>query len=407
MNRPKLRFPEFRDDGEWEVKKIEEIAKVITGSTPKTSDSENYGGTKLFVSPADISENRYIRETDKTLSEKGFSKSRIIPKNSILFVCIGSTIGKIAQNKIECTTNQQINSLIPFEKNSNDFIYSLLEKSSEFIASLSAQQAVPLINKSEFSAIKLHFPPTPQEQQKIASCLSALDKLIHASTEKLSLLKDHKKGLLQQLFPAEGETLPQLRFPEFKDDGEWVEKKIEVACEKPFSGGTPKSNNPTFYGGNIPFIRSAEINKEATELYLTEEGLKNSSAKLVKKGDVLLAMYGANSGDVAISKMDGAINQAILCLRSKTNNFFLFHYLTHKKNWITSKYLQGGQGNLSGDIIKSVELLFPKAPQEQQKIASCLSAADELITAQTQKIAQLQDHKKGMMQQLFPVLNKE
>ena len=273
---------------------------------------------------------------------------------------------------------------------------------------------------SNLKEMEIFYPKDPKEQQKIADCLSSLDNVITAETEKLDLLQDHKKALLQQLFPAEGDSLsgvegdlagersrtPKFRFQEFKKDGDWEEKKIELACEKPFSGGTPKSNNINYYGGDIPFIRSAEIDKEFTELFLTEEGFKNSSAKMVKKGDVLVAMYGANSGDVAISKINGAINQAILCLRSKTNNSFIYQYLNHKKNWITTKYLQGGQGNLSGDIIKSVKLLFPRDPKEHQKIADCLSAVDDLIKEQVNKIVFLQEHKKGLLQQLFPNVNE-
>lgn len=194
---------------------------------------------------------------------------------------------------------------------------------------------------------------------------------------------------------------PRLRFPEFRDAGEWDVNKIEKACEKPFSGGTPTSTTKEYYGGTIPFIRSAEIDKEKTELFLTDEGLKNSSAKFVKKGDVLIALYGANSGDVAIGQIDGAINQAILCLRSKSSNAFLYQCLSFRKQEIISKYLQGGQGNLSGDIIKSIELLFPK-PEEQQKIADCLASLDELLTLEAQKLDTLKTHKKGLMQQFFP-----
>ena len=118
-------------------------------------------------------------------------------------------------------------------------------------------------------------------------------------------------------------------------------------------------------------------------------------------GDVLVALYGANSGEVALSKMHGAINQAVLCLRSKTDNTFLYQYLLLKKDEITTKYLQGGQGNLSGDIVKSIELQFPQKP-EQKKIADCLSSIDELISYQSQKLASLNIHKKGLIQQLFP-----
>ena len=197
---PKLRFGEF--SGEWEEKALGDVATIITGSTPRTSERENYGGNKLFVSPADISDSRYISKTGKTLSEVGFSKSRVVPSNSILFVCIGSTIGKVAQNQIKCATNQQINSLIPFDENSNDFVYSLLENNSFRIAALAGHQAVPLINKSEFSDIRLLFPKTEIEQQKIANCLSSLDDLITTQSEKIETLKEHKKGLMQQMFPV-------------------------------------------------------------------------------------------------------------------------------------------------------------------------------------------------------------
>lgn len=197
---PKVRFKEFEKDGVWVEKKLEKVAEVITGNTPSTNQPEYYNGEIMFVSPADINDNRYITQTKTTLTELGFSKTRHIKANSILFVCIGSTIGKIAQNKFECATNQQINSLIPFKEYSSDFLYSALENSASQISELAGIQAVPIINKAQFSSVKLFFP-TIQEQQKIASCLSSLDELITAQTEKIEQLKQHKKGLMQGLFP--------------------------------------------------------------------------------------------------------------------------------------------------------------------------------------------------------------
>lgn len=242
--------------------------------------------------------------------------------------------------------------------------------------------------------------PSPSEQQKIADCLSSLDELIEAHEQKCEALKQHKKGLMQRLFPAEGETMPRWRFPEFRDAGEWKNEIVGNMC-KTFSGGTPSTTKKEYYGGNIPFIRSAEINKAKTELYITDLGVKNSSAKLVHKGDILLALYGANSGEIAISKIDGAINQAILCIRSDQNDIFIFYYLFFKKEYVISKYLQGGQGNLSGEIVKSIDIYYP-SPPEQQKIADCLSSLDERIEAQEAKTAALREHKKGLMQRLFP-----
>lgn len=246
--------------------------------------------------------------------------------------------------------------------------------------------------------------PDFKEQQKIADCLSSIDDLIDAESRKLKVLEKYKKGLMQKLLPAEGKTLPEWRFPEFQGCGEWKSKSVGKAC-KMFSGGTPDTSKKEFYGGVIPFIRSAEINKSSTELFITEEGFKNSSAKMVKKCDILIALYGANSGEVALSKIDGAINQAILCLRHETNNVFVYHYFTHMKNRIISKYIQGGQGNLSAQIIKSVNLYFPKT-EEQQKIADCLSEIDTIITEQSNKVEQLKAHKKGLMQGLFPSLEE-
>jgi len=191
---------------------------------------------------------------------------------------------------------------------------------------------------------------------------------------------------------------PKLRFPGF--EGEWEEKTLgEVATS--FSGGTPKSGEPRFYGGYIPFIRSGEIHGDKTELFITEDGLNNSSAKLVKKGDLLFALYGATSGEVDLSKIEGAINQAILCIRSEViDTRFLYNYLSFRKNHITGHFLQGGQGNLSSDIIMSLTIPFPPFA-EQQKIASCLTEMDNTIACQQQKVEALKAHKKGLMQQLF------
>jgi type I restriction enzyme S subunit len=198
---PKVRFKEFENDGEWVKKKLGEVAEIITGNTPSTSEPTYYGGDKMFVSPADISDKRIVSQTKTKLTELGFSKTRKIKAGSVLFVCIGSTIGKVAQNKFDCATNQQLNSLVAFNDFSSDYLYSLLDANSSEIASIAGNHAVPIINKSAFSEIKLPFPTSLKEQQKIASCLSSLDALITAQAEKITQLQLHKKGLMQGLFP--------------------------------------------------------------------------------------------------------------------------------------------------------------------------------------------------------------
>lgn len=136
-------------------------------------------------------------------------------------------------------------------------------------------------------------------------------------------------------------------------------------------------SNSKYYNGNIPFIRSGEIHKDSTELKISEEGLKNSSAKLVNEGDLLYALYGATSGEADISKINGAINQAILAIKvnKETNKKFLLNYFNYTKNSILSRYLQGGQGNLSAQIIKNLRIEIPTRI-EQEKIGDLFSKID-------------------------------
>ena len=167
-----------------------------------------------------------------------------------------------------------------------------------------------------------------------------------------------------------------------------------------FSGGTPSSSNKDFYGGNIPFIRSGELHKEETELFITQSGYEKSSAKMVEVGDLLLAMYGATSGDVAISKIKGAINQAILCIRTKHNNKFIESVWNKHVSKILVKYLQGGQGNLSADIVKRISFSFPSLA-EQEKISHLIQLIDKRISTQNKVIDKLQSLIKGMEDNLL------
>lgn len=400
---PKLRFPEFVDEGEWEEKVLSKISNAIFDGSHQTPNYIENGIPFFSV------ENLVSGNKNKFISRKDYkiATNKNKPEKGDILI---TRIGKIGFSAIvEWDYEFSIYVTLACIKSSKHFnsyyLHSYFQSSAyqKEILSKSLLNAVPCkINMNELRETKVLLPNL-NEQQKIASCLSSLDEMIAAQGQKLDLLKDHKKGLMQKLFPQEGEKVPKYRFKEFEKDGEWVEMTINQVFGS-FSGGTPNTSKKEYYGGGIPFIRSAEIDKEETELSLTKEGLKNSSAKLVNKGDLLVALYGANSGETAISKIDGAINQAILCLQSEYSNAFIYNFLTLRKNWIVSKFIQGGQGNLSGNIIKSISIPFP-SPKEQQKIASCLSSLDALITAQTEKIEQLKLHKKGLMQGLFPKIN--
>lgn len=193
---------------------------------------------------------------------------------------------------------------------------------------------------------------------------------------------------------------PKIRFKGF--EGEWKASTIGDFTTS-FSGGTPTAGASEFYGGNIPFIRSGEIHESKTELFLTEAGLNNSSAKVVEKGTLLYALYGATSGEVGISKIKGAINQAILAIypNKTVDKRFLANYLQSHKQKIVGELLQGGQGNLSGALVKSISVTYPNN-REQQTISDYVDSLDSQIFASTSRLASLKQMKAASLQAMFP-----
>ncbi|CZQ89437.1 restriction endonuclease subunit S [Trichococcus ilyis] len=194
---------------------------------------------------------------------------------------------------------------------------------------------------------------------------------------------------------------PSIRFNGFTDT--WEQRKLSEISES-YSGGTPSVSNRSYYGGSIPFIRSGEITSKNTELYITEEGLNSSSAKLVEEGDILYALYGATSGEVGISQINGAINQAILAIKPKIeyDSNFIMQWLRRQKNSIISTYLQGGQGNLSGAIVKDLTLAVPIENEEQTKIGTFFKHLDDTIALHQRQLDNFKELKKAMLQKMFP-----
>jgi type I restriction enzyme S subunit len=246
------------------------------------------------------------------------------------------------------------------------------------------------INVGRISKIEFSFPSV-NEQEKITTLLSLLDKRIQTQNKILlhyqSLIQNLRNDIFKQKIRFEGFT------------NIWEERTLgEIAIF--YSGGTPLTSKKEFFDGDIPFIRSGEINSNNTEQFISELGLKNSSAKMVEIGDILYALYGATSGEVGISKIKGAINQAVLCIKSSENHYFIYSYLLHKKESIISTYLQGGQGNLSAEIVKQIKISLPSI-EEQQKIASFLTKIDQKIQTEKAILEQLEKQKKYLLQQMF------
>lgn len=197
---------------EWDVKRLADCATIATGNTPPTSDATNYGDEYLFVSPVDLGESKYVANTEKRLSKKGFSISRHFPKDSILFVCIGSTIGKCGVAPVELTSNQQINAIFPSSSFLTDYLYYSVCRAAPKVRALAGEHAVPIVNKTQFGETVVAFPRLP-EQRAIAEALGDVDALLAALDRLIAKKRDVKKAAMQQLLNG------QTRLPGF--DGQW------------------------------------------------------------------------------------------------------------------------------------------------------------------------------------------
>jgi type I restriction enzyme S subunit len=412
---PKLRFKEF--DEEWVKSKLGVISKITTGSTPSTSVNEFYNGDYLFVSPADMQGNRFIKNTKTTLTDAGFSKCRKLKKGSVLFVCIGSTIGKVAQTIEECSSNQQINALEAKENYSNDFIFTLLERNGQRIKLLAGVQAVPQINKTDFSNFKYLLPSLP-EQQKTASFLSAVDNKIQQLTKKKALLEQYKKGVMQQLFSG------KLRF---KDDNgnpypDW-EKKIFSDLYSFHSTNSLSRDKLNYDAGSVYNIHYGDIHtKFKTAFKLNEayipfvnEDVDLSKIKddsYCKSGDLVMADASEDYADIGktIELIDLKDKNVLAGLHT-----FLARPITSKttvgffsvllKSWSMRKQIMViAQGtkvlSLSTTRVGKLKLKLPVI-EEQQKIATYLSRIDTKIESVNNQITQTQTFKKGLLQQMF------
>jgi type I restriction enzyme S subunit len=249
------------------------------------------------------------------------------------------------------------------------------------------------ISKGNVQKFNIVLPPLP-EQQKIAEILSTWDKAIALQDRLIQEKQALKKGLMQQLLTG------KKRFKGFEE--EWEEIRIKDIATT-FSGGTPSSKTKEYYDGDIPWLKSGELNKgiiKKTDGYISQLGLNNSSAKLVEVDTILIAMYGATAGVCAITKVKGAINQAVLALvlNPEIDTFFTYQLLKIKMPNIVHSMVQGGQPNLSGGIINSVKIKMPKL-KEQHKIASVLSSIDK-------EMEHLQQHKKAFIQQKQGLMQK-
>ncbi|MEG4424927.1 MULTISPECIES: restriction endonuclease subunit S [unclassified Microcoleus] len=416
---PTLRFPEFRDTGDWENISFCDLLEDILdfrGRTPLKLGMKWGGGNIISLSANNV-KNGYIDYDaecnlgSQALYEKWMGKVSV-DKNDIVFTMeapLGNALLIPDTNKYILSQRVVV---FKTKKKVNNFFLIQLIWSAQFqslINKLATGSTAKGINQKSLKKVFVKIP-SPSEQQKIAGCLSSIDDRITAETQKLATLKAHKKGLMQQLFPAEGETLPKLRFPEFEDAGEWVLKKFSKYIVL-YRGSSPRPIQSYLTSdssgvnwikiGDTKFAKNFIISQ--VEEKITTKGAKKS--RRVNVGELILAnsMSYGKTYQVAI---DGYIYDGWFVLRDYEEYFdkqFLLQLLNSE--YMQNQYKRFSAGgivqNISSDIVYKTVLPHTSL-KEQKKIADCLSSLDELIAAQTQAISTLKTHKKGLMQQLFP-----
>jgi type I restriction enzyme, S subunit len=410
--KPRLRFPEFREAGEWEKKKISQIADLYKGKGVSKADIVVDGNQpcirygELYTSYGEVID-EVISKTNLPSSDLFLSK-----KNDVIIPASGETKIDIATASCVMQDNIALGgdlNIIRSRQNGIFLSYYLNGILRNNIAKIAQGDTVVHLYATQLELLDIAIP-SKQEQQKIADCLSSLNNLVTTEAQKLDALKAHKKGLMQQLFPAEGETLPKLRFPEFWDSGEWEEKQLSQLTTKISDGihGTPiydENGEYAFINGNN-LLNSRIVIDEKTKRVSLDEFHKHK--KPIEANSILMSINGT-IGNLAFFRDEKIVLGKSACFINVdvtlANKFFIYTTLqTNKVKAAFDAQLTGSTiKNLSLGAIKNLRLLVPTLP-EQQKIADCLSSLDELITAQTQKLAVLKAHKKGLMQQLFPAL---
>jgi type I restriction enzyme S subunit len=408
---PKLRFPEFRKAKGWKPVTLQEASVPVAervGQRKLTPVSISAGIGFVPQSEKfgrDISGNQYQLYTLVRDGDFVFNKGNSLkfPQGCIYLL---QGWGQVAAPNVFICFRLK-------DGYSNGFFQNCFEQNQHgrqlkrHITSGARSNGLLNISKETFFGVEIPTPTLP-EQQEIAECLSSVDELIAAQARKLDALKTHNKGLMQQLFPREGETQPRLRFPEFQNAGEWTSDSLGAIFDTS-SGGTPDRSKEKYWKGNIPWVTTSlvafNVITEADE-FITDAGLNNSSAKVFPEKTILMAMYGQGKtrGQVAMLGIKAATNQACAAIlpRADIDPRFVFLNLGSRYEELRGLSNSGGQENLSQGLIQGIQFSYPNDKAEQQRIADCLTSLDDIIAAQTQKLEALKTHKKGLMQQLFP-----
>ena len=376
---------------DWDVKQLREFSVIATGNTPPTRDPASYGDEFLFVSPVDLGERKQVTITEKRLSKKGFAISRHFPKDSILFVCIGSTIGKCGIASTELTSNQQINAIFPSPAFRADYLYYFICSIAPRIKALAGEQAVPIVNKTHFSETAVALPLLP-EQRAIAEVLGDVDALLGSLEKLIAKKRDLKQAAMQQLLTG------KKRLPGFS--GEWEVKRFGEITFPRNERIDPRRSGIQEFCVELEHIEAGTGNLVGSN----STGANSSLKSVFRKGDVLFGKLRAYLRKYWLADRAGVCSTEIWVFASGARlimSAYLFQ-LVQSDHFIESASTAYGTHMPRSDwnVVKNYELRLPSLP-EQTAIAEVLSDMDAELAALEQRLAKTRDLKQGLMQELL------
>ncbi len=384
LNVPNLRFPEFQ--GEWEKCKLGDYGKVVTGNTPPTKDIENYeNGTYLWASPADLGTIKLISETKTMLSAKGFSKTRALPKGSVLVTCIGSTIGKTGMATKEMSTNQQINSIVVNENSDNEFVYYSIQSAFPRYLSSIAVQAVPIISKSAFELLP-NQRPCLQEQKKIGKMLSLLDERIATQNKIIEDLKKLKSAIIEIEYTPNTKTTSHI--------GNVIEQISKRNKNNAIQNVLSVSNRQGFIKQSDQF-ENRNVASEDTSNY-----------KIVEKNDFAFNPARINVGSIArlTTFEKGIVSPMYICFRTQENvapEYIDFFFESKHFYCEIQKRLEGSVRQcLSFEGLCNIPFSLPSL-EMQQRIGKRLFILGQKIKTETDLLELLNKQKQYLLRQMF------
>ena len=405
---PKLRFPEFRDAGGWEVKALSSFSKV--GDIDHKMPSSVIDGIPYIMTGNFFGINGIDFDNAKKVSVEDYEQlvKKIKPEFGDIVIARYASVGAVRyiETKSKFLVSYSCAVVKCNKSEASKYLYYILQSDViqskiGLVINASSQKNIGIDSIKKLNI----FIPTLREQQKIADCLSSLDELIAAQARKVDALKTHKKGLMQQLFPRDGETQPRLRFTEFQNAGAWEETRLGKMGVL-VSGLTYSPDDVRESG--LLVLRSSNVQQGKIALddcVYVDPSIKG--ANLSQPNDILICVR--NGSKALIGKCALIPEGMPLCthgafmtvFRAKLPDFIFQLFQSDRYQKQVAGDLGATINSINGSQLLKYEFSIPK-PAEQQRIADCLTSLDTLITAATQELETRKTHKKGLMQQLFP-----